>query len=100
MNCNKESNTPFNESPYTCRACEIQTEYGSLIKQIVNMIKENEPGGITTYQVSKRIDKDYGDTQELLELISSYADDLDVDGIHELFDDEVTNEDRWYLRNV
>ena len=97
--CGKEDHLLFNESPYTCRACEIQAEYGlPLINQIVNMIKESEPKGITTYQISKKIGKNYGDTQELLELIGLYADDLGVNDIQELFDDEVTNDLRWYMR--
>ena len=98
--CGKENHFLFNESPpYVCRACEIRQEYGEqLIKQIITMIKESEPKGITTYQISKEIGKNYGDTVELLELIQLYADDLDVDNIQELFDDEVNMEDKWYIK--
>lgn len=98
VKCNRKENLPFDESPYTCRACEIQAEYGSLIKQIITMIKESEPKGITTYQISKKIGKHYGDTQELLELIGLYADDLGIDDIQQLFDDEVDYENKWYIR--
>ena len=99
--CGKEDNMPFNSSPYLCGACELIKEHGSsLINQVVDMVKKQGRKGIMTEEIAKKIDRNYCDTQELLELIRLYSYDLGIEQIDELFDDEVTMQYRWYTKNV
>jgi hypothetical protein len=88
--CNKIENIPFNESPYTCYDCKMELEYGPILRQIMDILKEKD--GLTTEEISDKINKDYHNTNKLLEYLQCEV------KIKCLFDDEVTNENRWYLR--
>ncbi len=92
-NCGKQQNMPYEQDPdYTCYDCEMELEHGETLDHIKHLLKEKKDG-LTTTEISNQIDRGYNVTQALLEYLQGQL------FIQELFDDEVTNEDRWYLRN-
>lgn len=71
-----------------------------IIKQkIINMVKDNNKEGITTKDIRRLISKNTGASFSYYQ-IRYILEGMQSDCIiQELFDDEVTLEDRWYLHS-
>lgn len=93
-NCGKQQNLPYEQEPteYTCYDCEMELEHGETLEHIKHLLKEKKESGLTTEEISNEIDKGYHVTQKLLEYLQADC------KVEMLFDDEVTFDNRWYLR--
>jgi hypothetical protein len=91
-NCGKQQHIPFDKDPsYTCYDCEMELEFGPTFEQIMDILQK-EKYGLPTEEIADKIGEEYLYTERLLEYLQGKL------LVQELFDDEVTNEDWWYIR--